>query len=53
MKLSDGRKFYAKTIVSNATRWDTFGKSSRKPAYFICFLKMLCLRPNTAVLWHI
>lgn len=26
VKLSDGRKFYAKTIVSNATRWDTFGK---------------------------
>ncbi|KAK4725229.1 hypothetical protein R3W88_028008 [Solanum pinnatisectum] len=26
VKLSDGRKLYAKTIVSNATRWDTFGK---------------------------
>nr|GME12608.1 prolycopene isomerase, chloroplastic [Ipomoea batatas] len=26
VKLSDGRKFYAKTIISNATRWDTFGK---------------------------
>ncbi|GAB2230161.1 hypothetical protein Droror1_Dr00014418 [Drosera rotundifolia] len=26
VKLSDGREFYAKTIVSNATRWDTFGK---------------------------
>lgn len=26
VKLSDGRKFYAKTVVSNATRWDTFGK---------------------------
>ncbi|XP_068635395.1 prolycopene isomerase 1, chloroplastic [Aristolochia californica] len=25
-KLSDGREFFAKTIVSNATRWDTFGK---------------------------
>ncbi|CAI9097540.1 OLC1v1033995C3 [Oldenlandia corymbosa var. corymbosa] len=24
--LSDKRKFYAKTIISNATRWDTFGK---------------------------
>ncbi|KAL3535997.1 hypothetical protein ACH5RR_004458 [Cinchona calisaya] len=26
VKLSDGRKFYSKTIISNATRWDTFGK---------------------------
>ncbi|XP_020233134.1 prolycopene isomerase, chloroplastic isoform X2 [Cajanus cajan] len=26
VRLSDGRKFYAKTIISNATRWDTFGK---------------------------
>ncbi|XP_023539389.1 prolycopene isomerase, chloroplastic [Cucurbita pepo subsp. pepo] len=26
VKLSDGREFFAKTIVSNATRWDTFGK---------------------------
>ncbi|KAL3839379.1 hypothetical protein ACJIZ3_023970 [Penstemon smallii] len=26
VKLSDGRQFYAKTIISNATRWDTFGK---------------------------
>ncbi|VFQ74143.1 unnamed protein product [Cuscuta campestris] len=26
VKLSDGRNFYAKTIISNATRWDTFGK---------------------------
>lgn len=25
VKLSDGREFYAKTIISNATRWDTFG----------------------------
>ncbi|KAL6519311.1 hypothetical protein OROGR_018631 [Orobanche gracilis] len=25
VKLSDGRQFYAKTIISNATRWDTFG----------------------------
>ncbi|XP_031485264.1 prolycopene isomerase, chloroplastic [Nymphaea colorata] len=24
--LSDGRKFFAKTVISNATRWDTFGK---------------------------
>ncbi|XP_051152390.1 prolycopene isomerase, chloroplastic [Andrographis paniculata] len=28
--LSDGRKFYAKTIISNATRWDTFGKLLKK-----------------------
>ncbi|CAK9322949.1 unnamed protein product [Citrullus colocynthis] len=26
VQLSDGREFFAKTIVSNATRWDTFGK---------------------------
>lgn len=25
MRLSDGREFYAKTVISNATRWDTFG----------------------------
>ncbi|KAL8509523.1 hypothetical protein ACS0TY_016655 [Phlomoides rotata] len=30
VKLSDGRKFYAKTVVSNATRWDTFGKLLKK-----------------------
>lgn len=26
VRLSDGRELFAKTIVSNATRWDTFGK---------------------------
>ncbi|KAL6145419.1 hypothetical protein ACLB2K_056107 [Fragaria x ananassa] len=26
VRLSDKRKFFAKTIISNATRWDTFGK---------------------------
>ncbi|KAG9445233.1 hypothetical protein H6P81_016573 [Aristolochia fimbriata] len=26
VKLSNGREFFAKTIISNATRWDTFGK---------------------------
>ncbi|KAK8542145.1 hypothetical protein V6N13_137283 [Hibiscus sabdariffa] len=26
VKLSDGREFFARTIISNATRWDTFGK---------------------------
>jgi prolycopene isomerase len=26
VKLADGRKYYASRIVSNATRWDTFGK---------------------------
>ncbi|KAJ8754461.1 hypothetical protein K2173_005622 [Erythroxylum novogranatense] len=26
VRLSDGRKFFAKKIISNATRWDTFGK---------------------------
>ncbi|XP_073139054.1 prolycopene isomerase, chloroplastic-like [Henckelia pumila] len=26
VNLSDGRRFFAKTIISNATRWDTFGK---------------------------
>ncbi|XP_027173137.1 prolycopene isomerase, chloroplastic isoform X1 [Coffea eugenioides] len=30
VKLSDGRKFYARTIISNATRWDTFGKLLEK-----------------------
>ncbi|KAI5679680.1 hypothetical protein M9H77_00907 [Catharanthus roseus] len=30
VKLSDGREFYAKTIISNATRWDTFGKLVKK-----------------------
>ncbi|KAG4982512.1 hypothetical protein AAZX31_10G082500 [Glycine max] len=26
VRLSNGREFFAKTIISNATRWDTFGK---------------------------
>ncbi|KAL8129458.1 hypothetical protein V2J09_018613 [Rumex salicifolius] len=26
VRLSNGNEFYAKTIISNATRWDTFGK---------------------------
>ena len=26
VKLADGKEYYAKRIVSNATRWDTFGK---------------------------
>ncbi|WOL10884.1 prolycopene isomerase 1, chloroplastic [Canna indica] len=26
VKLSDGREFFARTVISNATRWDTFGK---------------------------
>ncbi|XP_015577818.1 prolycopene isomerase, chloroplastic isoform X1 [Ricinus communis] len=26
VRLSDGREIFAKTIISNATRWDTFGK---------------------------
>ncbi|KAK4432625.1 Prolycopene isomerase, chloroplastic [Sesamum alatum] len=30
VKLSNGRQFYAKTIISNATRWDTFGKLLKK-----------------------
>ncbi|XP_071741804.1 prolycopene isomerase, chloroplastic [Rutidosis leptorrhynchoides] len=30
VRLSDGREFYAKTIISNATRWDTFGKLLKK-----------------------
>ncbi|PIN08821.1 Phytoene desaturase [Handroanthus impetiginosus] len=30
VKISDGRQFYAKTIISNATRWDTFGKLLKK-----------------------
>nr|XP_043637711.1 prolycopene isomerase, chloroplastic [Erigeron canadensis] len=30
VKLSDGREFFAKTVISNATRWDTFGKLLKK-----------------------
>lgn len=26
VRLSDGREYFSKTIISNATRWDTFGK---------------------------
>ncbi|KAF7804203.1 Prolycopene isomerase, chloroplastic [Senna tora] len=26
VRLSNGKEFFAKTIISNATRWDTFGK---------------------------
>ncbi|CAI0406463.1 unnamed protein product, partial [Linum tenue] len=26
VRLSDGREIFAKTVISNATRWDTFGK---------------------------
>ncbi|XP_020095888.1 prolycopene isomerase 1, chloroplastic isoform X2 [Ananas comosus] len=26
VRLSDGKEFFAKTVISNATRWDTFGK---------------------------
>ncbi|KAL6005099.1 hypothetical protein ACLOJK_005660 [Asimina triloba] len=26
VRLSDGSEFFSKTIISNATRWDTFGK---------------------------
>nr|ALQ56930.1 prolycopene isomerase [Crocus ancyrensis] len=26
VRLADGRKFFSKTVISNATRWDTFGK---------------------------
>ncbi|URE38565.1 Carotenoid isomerase [Musa troglodytarum] len=26
VRLSDGREFFATTVISNATRWDTFGK---------------------------
>ncbi|KAF9664838.1 hypothetical protein SADUNF_Sadunf16G0059600 [Salix dunnii] len=26
VRLSDGREFFGKTVISNATRWDTFGK---------------------------
>nr|CAD1818410.1 unnamed protein product [Ananas comosus var. bracteatus] len=25
VRLSDGKEFFAKTVISNATRWDTFG----------------------------
>ncbi|KAL5720733.1 prolycopene isomerase [Ranunculus cassubicifolius] len=30
VKLADGREFFAKTVISNATRWDTFGKLLKK-----------------------
>ena len=30
VRLSDGREFFAKTIISNATRWDTFGWFQRR-----------------------
>ncbi|KAI3806249.1 hypothetical protein L1987_22148 [Smallanthus sonchifolius] len=30
VRLSDEREFFAKTIISNATRWDTFGKLLKK-----------------------
>lgn len=30
VKLADGREFFAKTIISNATRWDTFGRLLKK-----------------------
>lgn len=30
VKLSNGRELYAKTVISNATRWDTFGKLLKK-----------------------
>lgn len=26
VRLADGREFFSKTVISNATRWDTFGK---------------------------
>lgn len=26
VRLSDGREFFSRTVISNATRWDTFGK---------------------------
>ncbi|KAJ1275906.1 hypothetical protein BS78_05G172000 [Paspalum vaginatum] len=26
VRLSNGKEFFAKTVISNATRWDTFGK---------------------------
>jgi hypothetical protein len=32
VKLSNGKEFFAKTVISNATRWDTFGNSAH-----ICF----------------
>ncbi|KAL6606879.1 hypothetical protein ACP70R_042532 [Stipagrostis hirtigluma subsp. patula] len=26
LRLSNGKEFFARTVISNATRWDTFGK---------------------------
>jgi hypothetical protein len=28
VRLSNGKEFFAKTVISNATRWDTFGNSA-------------------------
>lgn len=42
MKLSDGRQFYAKTIISNATRWDTFGEFLKLSLNCLCYCLPRC-----------
>lgn len=33
MKLSNKKEYFARTIISNATRWDTFGMSNMQISY--------------------
>lgn len=54
MRLSDGREFFAKTIISNATRWDTFGRTQLIAYYSsrgcnILFFPLL----KTLILWSV
>ncbi|KAL9235951.1 hypothetical protein vseg_010669 [Gypsophila vaccaria] len=49
VKLSDGREFYARSIISNATRWDTFGKllkSEQLPKEEESFQKLYVQAPS-------
>ncbi|KAH9626755.1 hypothetical protein KSS87_022069 [Heliosperma pusillum] len=49
VRLSDGREFYARTIISNATRWDTFGKllkSEKLPKEEESFQKLYVQAPS-------
>ncbi|KAG2686790.1 hypothetical protein I3760_09G023500 [Carya illinoinensis] len=48
-RLSDGREYFAKTIISNATRWDTFGnllKGERLPKEEENFQKVYVKAPS-------
>ncbi|XP_074304802.1 prolycopene isomerase, chloroplastic [Silene latifolia] len=49
VRLSDGREFYARTVISNATRWDTFGKllkSEKLPKEEESFQKLYVQAPS-------